>query len=206
MLVQFVIGVCFYKVGWKVVCVGVGNMDLFVVFGMLVVYGLLLWLWWCVGVGGMYYELYLYFESVVVVIMLVWFGKWLEVCVKCQIVQVICVLQVLCFDIVCVCSVDGMLCDIFVVQVCVGDVVFVCVGECIFVDVVVLEGVSYVDEFMLIGESLFVFKYEGDYVIVGVIVMDGVLFVCIMVIGVDIMFLCIICFVEDVQVVKLLIQ
>lgn len=64
---------------WYVVKVCIGNMDLFVVFGMLVVYGLSLWMLLCDFV----YLGYLYFEVLVVIVMFVCFGKWFELCVKC---------------------------------------------------------------------------------------------------------------------------
>lgn len=71
---------CFYVFVWCVVKVGVGNMDLLVVFGISVGYGFSVYFWLIVLFG---YMLYFYFEVFIVVIVLIFFGKYLESCVKC---------------------------------------------------------------------------------------------------------------------------
>jgi len=55
----------------------------------------------------------------------------------------------------------------------VGDVVLVKVGEKVPADGTVIEGNAHVDESLLTGESIPVFKKEGDKVIAGSISLDG---------------------------------
>lgn len=69
-------------------------------------------------------------------------------------------------------------------------------GECVLVDGWIVLGCLYIDELLIIGESLFVLKDDGDVVMVGLINGEGVFVVVIIVIGVEMMFVCIICFVE----------
>lgn len=57
----------------------------------------------------------------------------------------------------------------------VGDVVLVKVGEKVPADGTVIEGNAHVDESLLTGESIPVFKKEGDKVIAGSISLDGVI-------------------------------
>ncbi|MEZ0337046.1 MAG: heavy metal translocating P-type ATPase [Aquificaceae bacterium] len=57
----------------------------------------------------------------------------------------------------------------------VGDVVLVKVGEKVPADGIVIEGNAHMDESLLTGESIPVFKREGDKVIAGSISLDGVI-------------------------------
>lgn len=51
-----------------------------------------------------------------------------------------------------------------------------CFGEKIVVDGVVVEGIFSIDEFMVIGESLFVDKIVGD-IVIGLIINNSGIFV-----------------------------
>lgn len=96
------------------------------------------------------------------------------------------------------CLCDGCEEEVVIVELCFGDEVVVCFGECFLVDGEVFDGSSYVDEVLIIGESLLVFKVFGDKVIGGVINGEGCLFLCIIVFGGEMVLVKIICLVEDV--------
>lgn len=68
----------------------------------------------------------------------------------------------------CVCR-DGKMVDLLIDLVLFGDIVEVCFGDCILVDGEVIEGESYVDELMIIGELILVFKMSGSEVVVGIV-------------------------------------
>ena len=70
---------------------------------------------------------------------------------------------------------DGKEAEIAVSAVIVGDIILARSGEKIAVDGKVLDGVSYVDESMMTGEAVPVFKDRGDTVIGGTINGNGAL-------------------------------
>ena len=74
--VQFWLGWRFYRVGWKALRAGTGNMDLLVALGTSAAFGLSLYLLFQHADHGMPH---LYFEASAAVITLVLLGKWLEV-------------------------------------------------------------------------------------------------------------------------------
>lgn len=61
-------------------------------------------------------------------------------------------------------------------------------GEKIFVDGVVLEGYIFIDEFMLIGEFMFVEKVEEDEVVVGILNKLGMIMFKVICVGKDMVF------------------
>lgn len=65
------------------------------------------------------------------------------------------------------------------------DVVCVCLGEKIFVDGEVIEGYIVIDEFMLMGEFMFVEKVVGDMVVVGIINKIGFILFKVICVGKD---------------------
>lgn len=64
------------------------------------------------------------------------------------------------------------------------------------VDGILIEGYGSIDEFMLIGELLFVVKVLGDVVMGGMVNGSVVLIYCVIVIGSVMVLLCIIVMVE----------
>lgn len=60
---------------------------------------------------------------------------------------------------------DGIECEVFFDEVEVGDCMKVCFGEKILIDGVVVDGDFVVDEFMVMGEFVFVLKVDGDEVV-----------------------------------------
>ncbi len=104
-----------------------------------------------------------YFESAVIIIALILFGRWLEARAKSSTASAITRLMGLRARTARVLR-DGREADVPVDDVGIGDMVIVRPGEKIPVDGVVREGRSSVDESMLTGESLPVEKAEGDMV------------------------------------------
>lgn len=66
-----------------------------------------------------------------------------------------------------------------------GDCVWVLFGEYILVDGEIINNWVYIDEFMLMGEFLFVVKVIGDYVFVGILNGDELFDLCVIVLKVD---------------------
>jgi Cu+-exporting ATPase len=104
-----------------------------------------------------------YFETAVIILALILFGRWLETRAKGSTTAAITRLMGLRARTARVVR-DGREADIPVEEVVPGDVVAVRPGEKVPVDGVVLDGHSAVDESMLTGESLPVEKTEGDAV------------------------------------------
>lgn len=109
-----------------------------------------------------------YYEVVVVIVVFILLGCFLEVRVKGWIFEVIkCLvgLQVWVVYVLC----EGCIVDIFVDEVVLGDCVEVWSGEWILVDGEVIEGCSFVDELMIIGELILVEKFVGSVVVGGIV-------------------------------------
>ena len=165
--VQFVLGWRFYVAAWKAVRSGAGNMDLLVAIGTSAAYFLSIYLW--VRNGN---TAHLYFEAVAVVITLVRLGKWLEGRAKRQTTEAIRALAALRPDRARVVA-DGVETHVAVEFVRPGDAVVVLPGERIPVDGVIVEGETHVDESLVTGESLPVFKGIGLKVIGGSVNAEG---------------------------------
>ncbi|HLF77347.1 MAG TPA: heavy metal translocating P-type ATPase [Dehalococcoidia bacterium] len=104
-----------------------------------------------------------YYESAVIIIALILFGRWLEAKAKSSTASAIRRLMGLRAKTARILR-DGREIDVPVEEVNVGDIVLVRPGEKIPVDGVVREGRSSVDESMLTGESLPVEKHPGEMV------------------------------------------
>jgi len=114
--------------------------------------------------AGSGFEAQVYYETAVIIIGLILFGRFLEARAKGQTSEAIKRLMGLQARTARVLR-DGQEQDVAVEDVVVGDVVLVRPGEKVPVDGTVLEGRSTVDESMLTGESLPVEKGSGDAVI-----------------------------------------
>ena len=136
--VQFWLGWCFYKAGWRALKAGVGNMDLLVALGTSAAYGLSVYL--CLN-GSFGAKQHLYFESSSIVISLVLLGKWLESRAKQKTTASIRALNALRPERASVLR-DGKELLLPIAQVRLGDVVLVRPGERIAVDGYVNEGES----------------------------------------------------------------
>ena len=200
-LVQFVFGARFYTAAYKAVRAKAGNMDLLVALGTSAAYGLSVYEM-VAHPGDMSH---LYFEASAVVITLVRFGKWLEMRAKHKTMAAIQALNALRPATARV-RTGGEDRDTPVSQVRLGDLVIVRPGERMPVDGVILEGQSDLDESLITGESLPVFKQIHDTVVTGSIVANGYLVVRTGAVGADTMLSQIVRLVESAQAEKAPIQ
>src|SRR5690606_24395122 len=161
--VQFVIGWPFYKGAFRSLRGGSANMDVLVAMGTSAAYvysiyeGIK-----AITVPG--YEAHLYFETSALLITLILFGKYLEANAKGRTKQALAALMKLQAKEARI-IVDGLEKMIPVEEVKVGDLLLIKPGEKIPVDGIVVKGDTYVDESMLTGESIPIYKTVDDEVI-----------------------------------------
>lgn len=200
--VQFVLGARFYKAGWHALLAGSGNMDLLVALGTSAGWALSVWLWLTAPSGAM---VHLYFEGSAVVITLVLLGKWLEARAKRQTTDAIRALHALRPAQARVITRDGEV-EIPIEELLVGDRLVVLPGERFAADGLVLEGLTQVDESMLTGEPLPVYKTVNSRVTGGSINGDGRVVIRVSATGTATVLANIIRLVEDAQAAKAPIQ
>lgn len=201
--VQFWLGARFYKAGWKAFRAGTGNMDLLVALGTSAAFGLSLYLLWVHGADST--MRHLYFESSAVIITLVLLGKWLEERAKFQTVAAIRALESLRPSMAIVRR-NGVDQEVPVADVRHGDLFIVRPGDRVPVDGTITEGGSHLDQSLLTGESLPVWKGVGDTLTAGAVNAEGVLVGQATAVGGETMLARIIKMVEDAQAVKAPIQ
>ena len=180
-IVQFTLGLRFYRGAWHALKQRTGNMELLVAIGTTAAWGLSLWLWWRHGLStdarhaAAHGAPHVYFESAAVVITLVQLGKWLEMRARRQTSQAIAALQALRPDVAHWLSpFDGEQ-DVPVSELLVGDRVMLRPGERVPADAQVVEGRSQIDASMLTGEPLPVEVGPGDKVTGGTLNGGGLL-------------------------------
>ena len=117
----------------------------------------------------------LYFESAAMLIALISLGKFLEMRSKVKTGEAIRSLMKLTPETAILITDDGEQVTTFVESLGVGDVILIRPGERIPVDGLVEKGESNVDESMLTGESLPVFKTKGDALYAGTLNTTGTL-------------------------------
>ena len=167
--VQFWVGRRFYVGGWKALRGGGANMDVLIALGTTMAYGLSA----VVTVFGLQNQ-HLYFEASAVIITLVLMGKLLEARAKLKTsaaIEALIRLQPKTARV----ERDGVLVEVPVESLQIGDIFIVRPGESVPVDGVVANGESGVDESMLTGESLPVDKHTGDKVYAGALNHQGLL-------------------------------
>ena len=167
--VQFWIGRRFYVGGWNALRGGGANMDVLVALGTSTAYGLSA----VVTLAGLHHQ-HVYFEASAVIITLVLMGKLLEARAKLRTsaaIEALIRLQPKTARV----ERDGALIEVPVASMRSGDVFVVRSGESIPVDGLVATGESGVDESMLTGESLPVYKRAGDKVYAGTLNQQGLL-------------------------------
>ncbi|MFO1023963.1 MAG: heavy metal translocating P-type ATPase [Acetobacteraceae bacterium] len=199
-IVQFWLGLRFYKAGWHAARALSGNMDLLVALGTTAAWGLSMALWLR---GGHTHGLY--FESAAVLISFVLFGKWLETRARRSTATAITALMKLRPDTARVRR-DGAEIAVPVESVRLGDFVVVRPGERIPVDGRITEGSGAIDASMLTGESLPVDRTIGDTVAAGSINTDGHLVLATSAVGAETMLARIVRLVEDAQTSKAPVQ
>lgn len=141
----------------------------------------------------------LYYESAAMVVALVSLGKALEERGKKKTAGAIRALAALLPDTARVVREDGLLEELPLSALQVGDTLLVRTGERIPADARVLSGEGGVDESMLTGESLPVPKAEGDAAVAGAVLVSGSLTLSVERLGEDTTLSSIIRFVEDAQ-------
>ncbi len=170
--VQFVFGARFYLAGWAAIKNKSANMDLLVSLGTSAAYLLSLYLWLFMP----HTHSHLYFEGSAVIITLVLFGKYLEAKAKLQTTEAISALQSLRPETARV-RLNQKEKVIETAAVEIGIEVIIKPGEKIPVDGVVIEGQSEVDESLITGESIPLFKTINSQVIGGSLNSQGLLVV-----------------------------
>ncbi|MHA2494891.1 MAG: heavy metal translocating P-type ATPase [Candidatus Hodarchaeales archaeon] len=202
--VQFIVGWPFYRSSYKALLNKTANMDLLVALGTSAAY--------FYSVFAMFYpviepsyESEVFFETAALLITFVVLGKYLEAVAKGRTSEAIKKLMGLQAKTARVVR-DGQELEIDVDDVVVGDLVMVRPGEKIPVDGRVVEGQSSVDESMITGESIPVFKKSGDEVIGATINGNGLLKFEATKVGKDTTLAQIVKLVEDAQASKAPIQ
>lgn len=172
--VQFWLGARFYKAAFKALRAGVGNMDLLIALGTSAAFALSLYEMFRVREHLDHVMPHLYFESAATIITLILLGKYLEARAKQQTSSAIKALQALRPDTATVLR-NGETKVIAIEDLNLNDLVLIKPGERIPVDGEIVDGTTQVDESMMTGESLPVFKGLGDKVIGGSMNADGLI-------------------------------
>ena len=205
-VIQFFMGSRFYRVGFKALLSGSGNMDLLVAIGTSAAYGLSMYVWWQSGWAA---HAEVYFESSALVITLVMLGKWLEARAKREATQAIAALQNLRPTRAKLVRDSNNLSEyqwVDIEHVLPGDLILINPGESIPADGVVVVGDSGVDESMLTGESRLIDKFPGAVVTGGSLNGMGVLVVKATAVGEGSVLAHLIQLIEDAQANKAPIQ
>ncbi len=146
-----------------------------------------------------------YYEAAAVIVVLILFGRLLEASAKGRTGEAIRRLDKLQPNTARV-ERDGILTDVEIGEIVVGDRISIRPGEKIPVDGVVDDGVSFVDESMITGEPIPAEKTIGDFVVGGTVNGSGALRFNATRVGADTMLSQIIRLVEEAQGAKLPIQ
>ncbi|TDF97500.1 heavy metal translocating P-type ATPase [Paenibacillus piri] len=181
--VQFVIGLPFYVRAFYALKSGSANMDVLVVIGTLAAYMYSHYLMFHPGHAAVGHAAHgaatgaytpLYFDAAVMIMTIVWLGKWLEAIARKRTLGSLHQLHALRPEAAHVVK-GGKELRVSVADIAVGDIIVVRPGESIPVDGFVTDGHAAVNEAMISGESLPVDKQPGDRVISGTLNTNGVL-------------------------------
>ena len=169
--VQFVIGARYYIGAWHALKARAGNMDVLVAMGTTAAYFYSVWLVMSLGseAAGI-----LYFEASTVVITLVFAGKYMETRAKRSASSALRKLLGL-RPTSAVILKDGEEVNTPIAKVNLGDIALLRPGGRVPVDGFIVDGESELDEALITGESMPVFRRVGDEVIAGAINGGGVL-------------------------------
>lgn len=167
-----ILGRKFYSVGIKSLIKKSPNMDSLIAIGTSAAFLYGIYATLMIYKGQSDYAHHLYFESAAVIITLITLGKYLESVSKGKTSEAIKKLIELSPKTARVWS-DGIEQDISVEEVKLGDIVVVKPGEKMPVDGEVVDGITFVDEAMLTGESIPVEKKAGDLIFAASINKNG---------------------------------
>ncbi|MFO7812673.1 MAG: heavy metal translocating P-type ATPase [Pelovirga sp.] len=200
-IVQFTAGLGFYRSAWGALKNRVANMDVLVSLGISAAYGYsILALFGLLGE-----DVAVFFETSVMLILFIRFGKWLESRAKGRAGNALKKLLQLQAK-TAILLVNGKEKNIPVEHVRPGDLLLVRPGDTIPVDAEVVDGTAAVDESMITGESVPVHKEPGATVVGATINRSGLLQIRATHVGEDAVLARIIRLVEDAQADKAPIQ
>ena len=200
-IVQFSAGLGFYRSAWAALKNRTANMDVLVSLGISAAYGYsMLALFGLLGD-----EVAVFFETSVMLILFIRFGKWLESRAKGRAGDALKKLLQLQAD-TAVLLVNGKEKSIPLEHVRPGDLLLVRPGDTIPVDGEVVEGTAAVDESMITGEAVPVHKAPGATVVGATINRSGLLQIRATHVGEDAVLARIVRLVEDAQADKAPIQ
>ncbi|PID59900.1 MAG: copper-translocating P-type ATPase [Gammaproteobacteria bacterium] len=195
--VQLIAGARFHRAAWAALRAGGANMDVLVSLGTSAAFGLSLVM---LVSGG-----HLYFESAAAVITFVRLGKWLEARARHGTTQAIRTLMALRPETARVRR-QGREIEVPAEAVGRGEIVVIRPGERVPVDGKIIDGESQLDESLITGESLPVFRGVGGAVTGGSINGDGLLAVETTSVGEESMLARIVALIQDAQGSKAPIQ
>ena len=158
------VGRSYFVNGFKALIRKHPNMDSLVALGTSAAILYSVWSTIRIVAGEYHYVMHLYVESAAVILAFITVGKYFETLTKGRTSQAIQSLVALSPKVATVIR-DGKEVEVPVEELQIGEVVFVRPGEKIPVDGVILSGESFVDESMITGESVPVFKKEGSKVV-----------------------------------------
>lgn len=200
-IVQFTAGLGFYRSAWLALKNRTANMDVLVSLGITAAYGYsMLALFGLLGVDAA-----IFFETSVMLILFIRFGKWLESRAKGRAGDALKKLLQLQAD-TAILVIDGVEKTIPAAQIQPGDLLRVRPGDTIPVDGEVIEGTAAVDEAMITGEAVPVHKAPGAKVIGATINRSGRLLIQATHVGEDAVLARIVRLVENAQADKAPIQ
>jgi Cu+-exporting ATPase len=200
-IVQFTAGLGFYRSAWGALKNRVANMDVLVSLGISAAYGYSM-----LALFGLLGEnVAVFFETSVMLILFIRFGKWLESRAKGRAGDALKKLLQLQAK-TAILLVNGKEKNIPVEHVRPGDLLLVRPGDTIPVDAEVVAGTAAVDESMITGESVPVHKEPGATVVGATINRSGLLQIRATHVGEDAVLARIIRLVEDAQADKAPIQ
>lgn len=197
-IVQFVIGLRFYKGAWFSLRSGSANMDVLVATGTSAAYFYSLYLFMLFGQQA---SALVYFEASVVVITLISLGKYLEENAKQNTSSAIQALMQLRPDTARVLRQQQWQ-MVNAEQVAVGETIRILAGEKVPLDGTVVQGETEVDEAMVTGESEPVIKTRNDQLIGGSLNGSGTVEIVVNAVGADSSLQKIINLVENAQMSK----
>jgi P-type Cu+ transporter len=199
--IQFFIGHSFYPRAWLGIKNKMPNMDLLVVLGTLAAYLLSVYL--------LFFQLgshqHLYFESSAMIINLVLLGKYFEKKSKYQTTQALRSLEKLKPNLART-FFNGQELMVGIEEVKIHDHLLIKPGEQIPLDGLIIKGEAELDESLITGESLPVFKKSQDHVIGGSLNTNGVLIIEVKAVGFETTLSKIIRLVEEAQLQKAPVQ
>lgn len=169
--VQFFIGWRFYNQAWRAIRNGSLNMDALVAVGTSSAFLLSCYLGFFTAKTD---HPHLYFESAAVIITLVLFGKYLEKRAKQKTTESLRALDALRSEFATLIK-NGQEKRVPIFKVLKGDHVLIRPGERVPIDGKILAGITTIDESLITGESLPVFKDPNQTVVSGALNLEGVI-------------------------------